>query len=222
MIKINPSTKIIASFIVFIIAMIACRVIYSGSLRYIFLLWNLFLAWIPFQISIVLIKRKSISKLTTFLLLSAWLLFFPNALYIITDLVHLQESKQDAPVWFDAILLFTSSITGLIMAFISLFNIEAFLQRTVKDVVVERLIIGCIFLGSFGVYLGRFSRWNSWDIVADPLHLVTEITKTCILPVQYYRTWGVTALLTCLFSLLYYAIKKLPGFLKEPGNKLIV
>ena len=108
------------------------------------------------------------------------------------------------------------------MAFISLFNIEAFLQRTVKDVVVERLIIGCIFLGSFGVYLGRFSRWNSWDIVADPLHLVTEITKACILPVQYYRTWGVTALLTCLFSLLYYAIKKLPGLLKGPGNKLIV
>ncbi len=222
MIKINPSTKIIASFIAFILAMIACRVIYSGSLRYIFLLWNLFLAWIPFQISIVLIKRKAMSKLTIFFLLSAWLLFFPNALYIITDLVHLQESKQGAPVWFDAILLFTSSITGLIMAFISLFNIETFLQRTVRDVVVGRLIIGCIFLGSFGVYLGRFSRWNSWDIIADPFNLVTEIAKACILPIQYYRTWGVTALLTCLFSLLYYAIKKLPGLLKEPGNKLIV
>lgn len=221
MVKFSSFEKLIAAFIAFIVTMLVCRFIYAGSIRYIFLLWNLFLAWIPFQLSILLTKRKNITGLASYFLLAGWLLFFPNGLYIITDLVHLEESNNEAPVWFDAILLFTSSIVGLIMAFASLFKVEFFLQRKISNAIVNRLIIGCLFVGSFGVYLGRFLRWNSWDIIAHPLNLLTQIIAPFILPLQHYRTWGVTLLLTCLFSLLYFTIKKLPGFLKEPGNTFI-
>jgi uncharacterized membrane protein len=144
--------------------------------------------------------------------------FFPNALYIITDLIHLEDLKTEVPVWFDAILLFTSSVTGLIMAFASLFKAEAFLQTKIRDKIVNWLIIGCLFAGSFGVYLGRFLRWNSWDIITDPFSLLTQATAPLISPIQHYRTWVVTGLLTCLFTLLYVSIKKLPGLLKEPGS----
>ena len=221
MIKISSVEKLIGAFIGFIVTMLVCRFFYAGSIMYVFLLWNLFLAWIPFQLSRVLTGRKDISKWTSYFLLAAWLLFFPNALYIITDLIHLEDLKSDVPVWFDAILLFTSSIAGLIMAFASLFKVEDFLKRKIRDVIVKRLMIGCLFVGSFGVYLGRFLRWNSWDIITDPFNLLTQVIAPFIFPLQHYRTWGVTGLLTCLFSLLYFIIKKLPGLLKEPGNAII-
>ena len=143
-------------------------------------------------------------------LVAGWLLFFPNALYIITDLVHLKHSGDDAPVWFDALLLFTSSITGLMMAFISLYQIETFIRRAITAKHADKIIIASIFLGSFGVYLGRFLRWNSWDILANPFSLLFEVTGRFTNPVVHYRTWMITVLLTCLFSLLYYAAKKLP------------
>ncbi len=221
MTKINSLKKLIAAFIAFIFIMLAFRFLYAKSITYIFLLWNLFLAWIPFQLSMLLTHRKGTSKWINNFLLAVWLLFFPNALYIITDLIHLEDVKTDVPVWFDAILLFTSSIAGLVMAFTSLFKVEVFLQRKIQGTIVNKLIIGCLFVGSFGVYLGRFLRWNSWDIITNPLNLLRQVIDPFIFPFQHYRTWGVTGLLTCLFTLLYFTIKKLPGLLKEPGNTVL-
>ena len=206
MIKLSSIEKLLAVFILFIVTLLVLRMMYANNVRYITLLWNLFLAWIPFQLSTSLTKRKPYNKWHQYFLLAAWLLFFPNALYIITD---------------DAILLFTSSVTGLIMAFASLFKVEIFLQQKIKHSLVNRLIVGCLFVGSFGVYLGRFLRYNSWDIITDPLNLLSQVVAPFALPLQHYRTWGVTVLLTCLFSLLYFAVKKLPGLIKEPGNEVV-
>ena len=108
-------------FFGFIAVLIGIRIIYSGKMNYLFLVWNLFLAWLPYMISTgfkVLQRKTMIWKKIT--LLSIWLIFFPNALYIITDLIHL-EQDTNIPKWFDVILIFTSSVVGLIMAFISLF-----------------------------------------------------------------------------------------------------
>ena len=221
MIKLSSIEKLLAAFILFIITLLVLRMVYANNIRYITLLWNLFLAWIPFQLSTLLTKKRPYNKWHQYFLLAAWLLFFPNALYIITDLVHLEDARNDAPVWFDAILLFTSSVTGLIMAFASLFKVEIFLQQKIKHSLVNRLIVGCLFVGSFGVYLGRFLRYNSWDIITDPLNLLSQVVAPFALPLQHYRTWGVTVLLTCLFSLLYFAVKKLPGLIKEPGNEVV-
>ena len=200
-------------FFGFIAVLIGIRIIYSGKMNYLFLVWNLFLAWLPYMISTgfkVLQRKTMIWKKIT--LLSIWLIFFPNALYIITDLIHL-EQDTNIPKWFDVILIFTSSVVGLIMAFISLFRAESFLLKQFDNVTVNRMIPAILFLGSFGVYLGRFLRWNSWDIVQDPLGLAAEIGERFIFPLQHTRTWAVTFILTTFFYLLYLLIKKMPDMI---------
>ena len=212
MLKLSTAEKIIFSFLLFVAALLLMRIMYAHNLRYIFLLWNLFLAWIPFQLSISI--NNHYSKWIKYFLLVCWLLFFPNALYLITDLVHLENQGDKVPVWFDVILLFTSSITGLLMAFISLYQVELFLRKSILQGHVNKLIAASLFLGSFGVYIGRFLRWNSWDILANPVSLLIEIAVRFTNPFLHYRTWIVTMLLTCLFCLLYFAAKKLPLLFK--------
>jgi len=208
MMKLSNVQKILAVFIAFITCMIFFRMIYSGTFRFIFLLWNLFLAWIPFQVSLYLSGKKDGRKWVQIFLLAVWLLFFPNALYIITDLVHL-EGKTTVPVWYDAVLLFTSAIAGLMMAFASLYKVEACFSKRLSNSATNKLVLLCLFLGSFGVYLGRFLKLNSWDIVTNPSELVKEIALRLFFPIEYYRTWAITLLLTSLFSLLYFAIRRL-------------
>lgn len=215
MIKISIAEKIIFCFLLFIAAMLLIRIVYTSNIQYIFLLWNLFLAWIPFQLGLVISESAKRNKWIKYFLLAAWLLFFPNALYIVTDLMHLGDTNGQDPIWFDAILLFTSSVTGLIMAFISLFQVEEFLKKNVKTQHINKLIVGVLFLGSFGVYIGRFLRWNSWDIVANPVSLLIEVMVRFTNPLSHYKTWMVTLLLTCLFSLLYFTAKQLPVMLQS-------
>ncbi len=214
MIKISIAEKIIFGFLLFVAAMLLMRIIYTGSAGYIFLVWNLFLAWIPFQLGMFISSSAKYNKWWKCFLLAAWLLFFPNALYIVTDLMHLGETNSSAPIWFDAILLFTSSITGLIMAFISLYQVEQFLKNNIKARHINILLVAILFLGSFGVYIGRFLRWNSWDIVSNPVSLLIEVAVRFAYPVVHYRAWTVTLLLTCLFSLLYFAARRLPQLLQ--------
>jgi uncharacterized membrane protein len=213
--KINLSFEnLLLVFFVFIGFLIACRIFYSGSFLFIFLVWNIFLAWIPYRLSYFLYGRPAESKWKQWLLFATWLLFFPNALYIITDLVHL-DLETGVPKWFDAILLFTSAIVGLMMAFISLYRVEQFFKRLYYQRLLPYIMLGILFLGSFGVYLGRFLRWNSWDIIHHPIGLLSTVMQRIIFPLQYLQTWGITFLLTTLFYLLYSAVKKLPAYITK-------
>ncbi|MEP7256309.1 MAG: DUF1361 domain-containing protein [Ferruginibacter sp.] len=206
--------KILLAFCVFIGLLLFVRILFSGRLDYLFLVWNIFLAWIPFFISGLFKSINNISKWKQFFIFCCWLTFFPNALYIITDLIHL-ELKSAVPKWFDAILLFSSSILGLMMAFISLYRVEKYLYKLFRKRIVTGLIIMILFLGSFGVYLGRFLRWNSWDIISNPFRLILSIGYRIFFPFDHLQTWGITGILTVLFYLLYFSIKKLPGYLSQ-------
>ncbi len=201
--------KILWTIFAFIGLMIFIRFAYTGRYAFIFLVWNLFLAWIPFTISSLFTDMKSSKKWKQLLSFSAWLIFFPNALYIVTDLIHLQMVTS-VPKWYDAVLLFASSVTGLMMAFISLLRVESLLRHKFSDRIVHASIIAILFLGSFGVYLGRFLRWNSWDIISNPFGLIVSISQRFISPFHHLQTWGITFLLTTLFYLLYQAIKNCP------------
>lgn len=213
MIKISSVEKLIAACIGFVLCMILARVFYSGSYVYLFLLWNIFLGWIPFQVSILVARQRSFNWYSI-LLFACWLVFFPNALYIVTDLMHLGE-KNNVPLWYDVILLFASASTGLVMAFISLHKIESFLKNNLKIKIVNTIIFFSLLLGSFGVYLGRFLRWNSWDIICNPFELISEITKLLVFPKEYTGAWAATFVFAAFFFALYLLIKKLPSSLKE-------
>ena len=209
--------KVLLAFFAFIGLLLFVRILFSGQLNYLFLVWNIFLAWIPFFISSSFRRIVNDSKWKQLFIFSCWLVFFPNALYIITDLVHL-ELKSTVPKWFDAILLFSSSVVGLMMAFISLYRVEKYLHELFGRKIVTGLIIMILFLGSFGVYLGRFLRWNSWDIISNPFQLVLSIGYRIFFPFDHLQTWGITGILTILFYLLYFSIKKLPGYLSQANR----
>lgn len=206
--------KILFAFFAFIGALLVVRILYTGSLLYLFLVWNIFLAWIPFSVSSLFRKIIDKSRWKQALLFCCWLAFFPNALYIVTDLVHLQM-ESTVPKWFDAVLLFSSSVVGLMMAFISLYRVEKYLQGIVHKKMLSPLIILILFLGSFGVYLGRFLRWNSWDIISNPFRLILSIGQRVIAPFDHLQTWGITLTFAVLFYLLYISLKKLPGYISQ-------
>jgi uncharacterized membrane protein len=206
--------KLLLAFFAFIGLLILTRIIYYGRFSFIFLVWNLFLAWVPLIISSSFKRIMAIEKWKQFFVFAVWLLFFPNALYIVTDLIHL-NLKTTVPKWFDAILLFTCCMAALLMAFVALLRVENFLTHHFSRRAVSVQIIFILFLGSFGVYLGRFLRWNSWDIVSNPLGLILEILQRFIFPFRHLQTWGITVMLTILFYLLYLIIKKLPGYVNQ-------
>lgn len=206
--------NILWAIFAFIGAMLLVRFNFTGTFGFIFLIWNLFLAWIPYTISTQFGYLVNKNKWVQVIVFITWLLLFPNAFYIVTDLIHLNQ-KTSVPKWYDAVLLFASSITGIIMAFVSLFNVEKYLLHKFSSKTIHLLVAAIIFSGSFGVYLGRFLRWNSWDVISNPIQLLYSIGQRIIYPLQHLQTWGVTVLLATLFYLLFLAIKKMPGFLNQ-------
>ena len=98
--------------------MIVARYLYSGHLAYTFLIWNLLLAWLPLAFALVAFQfsRRPLIVLPA---AAAWLLFLPNAPYLITDLIHLRP-WPNVPHWYDAIMFFTAATTGLFLGFTSL------------------------------------------------------------------------------------------------------
>ncbi|HRD56513.1 MAG TPA: DUF1361 domain-containing protein [Ferruginibacter sp.] len=212
----SPSiiAKMLSIFLALIAAMILFRIFYSGTLSYIFMSWNIFLAWVPYIISTYLSVYSKKEKWKQLFLFCTWLLFFPNALYIVTDLVHLQD-ERNMPWYFDAMLLFASAFAGLLLAFVSLKNVERYFLSFLSQRLVNMLIPALLFLGSFGVYLGRFQRWNSWNIVDAPFALSLNILHYVINPFENIKVWAVTFLFTIVYSLLYYSIKILPKAFAE-------
>lgn len=198
--------SILIAFFGLIVAMIAVRFYCSGGHGFIFLVWNLFLAWIPFAVSAYFKRMIAAPNWQQALMLIVWFIFYPNAFYMVTDLIHL-DLDTNIPKWFDAVLLFTSSIVALIMGFVSLLRLEYYLTFKMKTIFVHVVMAGVIFMGSFGVYLGRFLRWNSWDVLQNPMRLMGSIAVRILNPVSYWQTWGITLLLTALFYLLFVSVK---------------
>ena len=144
---------------------------YSGTEHYAFLIWNLFLAWIPFVISYftyaLTLKRNWIYVVIP-VAAFFWLIFFPNAPYILTDFQHLAGKWRDVPVWYDVMLLIWFAFTGLLLGMVSLFLMQETIRREFGRWVGWGFVALVAALSSAGVYVGRFLRWNSWDIFNNP------------------------------------------------------
>ncbi|MGH1520693.1 DUF1361 domain-containing protein [Chryseobacterium sp. JK1] len=184
----------------------------SEAKVFLFLNWNLFLAWIPLLLSSFIVIFKIKSKISLAFIIIIWILFFPNSPYILTDLFHLR-ARNAIPIWYDLIVILSYAWTGLICGFISLNDIEKRLFSYGKKNVVNGLIIFFLFMSSFGVYLGRFLRWNSWDVLNNPFGLFNDIVVRLIYPLEYTKTWGVTLLMGVMLNFMYFTFKWM-----ETGN----
>ncbi|MBP6177312.1 MAG: DUF1361 domain-containing protein [Anaerolineales bacterium] len=198
------------------VLLVAARIAYSDSARYGGLVWNLFLAWIPFVLAYfasAIPWRKTLLYLvlpvTTFL----WLIFFPNAPYILTDLQHLARESSAAPVWYDVIMLIWFSWTGLLLGLVSLYLMHEIVHRNFGRWVGWLFVFVVSGLSSFGVYLGRFVRFNSWDILNDPKEIVVTILGLAIDPSM--RLVAFTILFAVFYLFVYLTLYSFAHLVKE-------
>ena len=184
------------------------RVVYSDTKTFLFLNWNLFLAFVPWALSSLAIINPSVQKrkATILFLLGTWLLFFPNAPYIFTDLFHL-KTHASMPIWFDLILILSFAWTGLLFGLLSLWDIERILSQSIRPWVVKCVSVILLFLASFGIYLGRYLRWNSWDIITEPFQLFYDIGDRIVNPFEHPRTWGVTLFMGLFLNVIYWSLR---------------
>jgi uncharacterized membrane protein len=192
------------------------RIVVSHRMSYAFLAWNLLLAYVPLMIANWLNRHEVLmrNKFTLMLSVFAWLLFMPNSFYILTDLFHLRTADGNRS-WFDLTLLLSFAWNGILFGIISIWKMEMLLKRTKGRFASAVLIFGVMWLNAFGVYIGRFLRFNSWDIIFNPFPLLTDITEMVMNPYDYKSAWAVSLCFACFTSILYYTLKKLTEVLKH-------
>nr|WP_236668960.1 DUF1361 domain-containing protein [Hymenobacter rubidus] len=200
----------LASSVALSVLLIVGRVLMTGHLTFLFLIWNLFLAVIPFALSTML--GTALGPLKARILLpvgAAWLLFFPNAPYILTDLFHL-DARPGVPLWYDLALILGCAWNGLMLAYASLSDMQRLVQARLGVWAGWAFATVALLLSSFGIYLGRYLRFNSWDVLANPLTLFYDIVNRVLHPFSFPGTWGVT-LVFGLFLLIGYGTVRLLG-----------
>ncbi|KQC34311.1 hypothetical protein AAU57_13905 [Nonlabens sp. YIK11] len=171
--------------------------------------WNLFLALLPYGMMWILKRRYSYLELLPetlrrliFSVYSVlWLLFLPNAPYMITDFIHLEIGATYW--WLDFILLTAYAITGLYYLYLSIKHWMDLMSvvftgwsKIQKSTTVHLIFLLC----SIGVHLGRNLRYNSWDLLHHTKDLVKDSMDLFTNPMHYYFEWfQITAMYMLLF-----------------------
>jgi len=203
-----------------VVAMVVVRVVYSGNSYYEALVWNLFLAWLPFGFALYVYDRYRRGAARTQLLLGGafWLLFFPNAPYIVTDFKHLR-TWTGAPLWYDVVLVSAGAWAGLVLGFISLYLMQAVMRRALGAINAWLFVLAALVLSSFGIYLGRFQRSNSWDVFVRPRTFAGDVWTRLADPSEYARVVAVTVLFTAFLAatyLVFYSFAR--ATVREPSE----
>lgn len=187
---------------------VAARVATTQSLDSTNLVWNLFLAWIPFLLALLLYDgaRRGMSGGALVALGAGWLLFLPNAPYIVTDAKWLGEYVGGS-VWYDAALIGTAAAIGLVLGFVSLYLVQVVVARRFGHVVGWTLAWAALVLSGVGVYLGRFERWNSWEVLTEPTNILGQLLGAAVDPFAHGRPLALSAAFAiawCLGYALFY------------------
>ncbi|RZJ63225.1 MAG: DUF1361 domain-containing protein [Flavobacterium sp.] len=195
----NKQLSLLA-FVGFNIALMAFRMLVTGTIGYGFLLWNLILSAVPWLVSSWL--WTSYKSWFGFTLLSIiWLLFLPNAPYILTDFLHFRNLKSSMPAWFDLLLLASYSINGMLFALVSMAQMQRSFKIRFGEKASVALIAASAMLSGFGIFLGRYERYNSWDILSNPFGLVADslILLTKLHTIGFTIGYGLLLLLVYFF-----------------------
>lgn len=188
------------------ILLLGYRIVESDSLKYIFLAWNLVLAWIPLAAALLLREYAPATRFRWphLMLLAGWLLFLPNAPYLITDLLHLKP-RAPIPFWFDGSLTVIFAWNGLMAGLLSARIVHDFLGYMLGTLRSTLMIIAAFALSGFGVYLGRVERWNSWDLITDPLSLLSDVAHLLTHPFSNPGMLGMSSLFFLFLTLAYFS-----------------
>lgn len=172
----------------------------NGQSSFLFLLWNLLLAWVPYGLSRLLNPTRN--GLLNGLIFLAWLLFFPNAPYILTDFLHLKD-RWVVPHWFDLMLLFSFAWTGLLLGFASLRHVQDFIALKWSAGPARLIAFAALVPAAYGVFIGRFQRWNSWDVLLRPAELLEQAAQPLLHPGEHWHTLGLAVVLAGFLIIAY-------------------
>ena len=190
--------------------LVGVRVAVTGSAFGTFLAWNLTLAAVPLAASTALVRLDGRGGGGAALVAvgAVWLLFFPNAPYILTDLVHL-AARPPVPFWYDLAVLLSAAGVGLLAGYVSLADVQGVVARRWGGAAGWAVSVGALFLGAFGVYLGRELRWNSWDVATAPLAVARDVVGPVLDPAAHPGAVVVTAVFGGMLTAGYVALKAL-------------
>ena len=185
--KFKTQSLVIVALTFSIIALMV-RIKLNKSFFYLFLVWNVFLAIIPYTITMYLNNKQNLNKLKLGFWFLVWLAFLPNAPYIVTDLIHIRVGN-DTWLWLDVLVVLSFALSGLLLFYLSLIDMQKLTASYFKKIPIETSTIFIIFLCGFGVYLGRFLRYNSWEIISNPQVLISDIFEIMVSPFQNSDAW---------------------------------
>jgi uncharacterized membrane protein len=181
------------------------RVFLSNQITFGFLPWNLFLAWLPYISSLLMAAIHQLRPRWWWAQIipgALWLLFLPNAFYIMTDFIHLTH-RQPIPIWYDAGLLAITAWSGIFLAVVSLHTVQGIIRDYAGTLISWFFALVVIGLSGYGVYLGRFLRWNSWDVLSDPVGIAYDSLNPLINPITNADKIGFMIMYTSLFLVTY-------------------
>jgi uncharacterized membrane protein len=184
------------------------RVLLSGTARYWFIPENLILAWICLLIAWITsrqLKLRRWSSWQNLALTFLWLIFLPNAWYVLTDIVHIFPNGEVSQIY-DIVLMSLLSLTGFSLGLASLFLIHTELLKRLSSNRSYLLIEIAIALSSFAVYLGRDLRWNSWDVIKNPGGVIVNVSDRIVDPFGSPRALNLTLLFFFMVSVVYGAV----------------
>jgi len=188
---------------VWCVALLEVRKHEYGAAGYRYLVWNLTLAWIPLLVALLLVAayRHRASWVGLLTLGAVWLVFLPNAPYVLTDFVHLDDQHR----LFDTVIIASFAFTSLALGFASLLLVQLVVTRAAGALAGWLLVVGALFASSVGIYLGRVLRLNSWD-VRHPRSLVDKVVGHLREPGAGGNALGFTLLYALFLGIMYVVV----------------
>lgn len=208
--KRNAMEQVLILSCVFSILLVLVRLAVTGKSVFIFLPWNLALAWFPYGLSKWLIGKPGWieNRLKLVLAMLAWIIFMPNAFYILTDLFHLLP-RQESSRWFDLTLIFSFAWNGLLFGILSVREMEKIVLASFSMKSSLLFLVPVMWLNAFGVYIGRYMRFNSWDVLTNPFQLAGEILDMLVHPMEYFHAWGMISCFAVFMIIFYVTSRRL-------------
>lgn len=189
------------------LGLLAGRIFATQHYTYWFLAWNLVLAWVPLGLAWWLIARLHTTPWLSFgnlLLTVVWLGFLPNAFYIASDIIHLTETANIS-LLYDVVMFLSFTFNGFVLGYLGLYGIHQSLKKRLSWQMSYGIITGVLLLCSFAIYLGRYLRWNSWDILINPAGLIFDVSEPFINPSDHPQVFTTTAMVFVLL-ISFYAV----------------
>jgi len=184
--------------------LVTARIAWTRELHYGFLIWNLFLAWLPLVFALFAADHFRLSGRNWRFIVAAaaWLLFFPNAPYIFTDVIHLNRGYFPH-FWVDLVLILSCALTGLVLGFLSLFLMQTVIAKMAGRFASWLFIAGVAGLSGIGIYVGRFLRLNSWDVLLKPLALSRGLGQVAADPFAHFGSFALAGLFATFLFITY-------------------